>query len=85
MNEKYREIVHFMESHIPDKRIDLNERVDSTISEVGYDSLRFIELIVLAEEKFEISISEKDLPEKDTVRAYVQMIYDKMEQNNGDN
>jgi acyl carrier protein len=83
MNDKYREIVDFMSGNVPYKRIDLTENLDSTLSQVGYDSLGFIEMIVLAEERFEIQISQSDFPEGEKVGDYVQMIYDKTEQKDG--
>ena len=85
MNDKYREIVDFMSNNVPYKRIDLVDNLDSTLSQVGYDSLGFIEMIVLAEEQFGIQISQNDFPEKERVRDYAQMIYDKVEQKDGRN
>jgi len=91
MNEEYKLIIRFIQefydgcSEMYGKgKIDLTKEPESTFSEIGLDSMGVIELLVLAEEKFGISIDGPDLPKEHTIGNYARMIYDKTRGNSND-
>lgn len=91
MNEEYHPIMRFMQEFYDGcsemygrEKIDLMKNPESTFSEIGLDSLGVIELLVLVEEKFGISIDGPDLPKEHTVGNYARMIYNRTRGNSND-
>ncbi|BBU47909.1 phosphopantetheine-binding protein [Mycoplasmopsis felis] len=75
MNEKISEIILDNFKKVSKKKVNINDNIRS----LGVDSLDLAELIIEAEEKFNISISDAEILKLEYVKDIIELIQNKIQ------
>ncbi|WP_322908377.1 phosphopantetheine-binding protein [Mycoplasmopsis felis] len=74
MNEKISEIIIDKFKKVSKKKVNINDNIRS----LGVDSLDLAELVIEAEEKFNISISDAEILKLEFVKDIIELIQNKI-------
>ncbi|MCU9938851.1 phosphopantetheine-binding protein [Mycoplasmopsis felis] len=75
MNEKISEIILDNFKKVSKKKVNINDNIRS----LGVDSLDLAELVIEAEEKFNISISDAEILKLEFVKDVIELIQNKIQ------
>ncbi|WP_322875515.1 phosphopantetheine-binding protein [Mycoplasmopsis felis] len=75
MNEKISEIILDNFKKVSKKKVNINDNIRS----LGVDSLDLAELVIGAEEKFNISISDAEILKLEFVKDVIELIQNKIQ------
>ncbi|MCU9931701.1 phosphopantetheine-binding protein [Mycoplasmopsis felis] len=75
MNEKISEIILDKFKKVSKKKVNINDNIRS----LGVDSLDLAELVIEAEEKFNISISDAEILKLEFVKDIIELIQNKIQ------
>ncbi|WP_322935900.1 phosphopantetheine-binding protein [Mycoplasmopsis felis] len=75
MNEKISEIIIDKFKKVSKKKVNINDNIRS----LGVDSLDLAELVIEAEEKFNISISDAEILKLEFVKDIIELIQNKIQ------
>ncbi|MEI2462226.1 phosphopantetheine-binding protein [Mycoplasmopsis felis] len=75
MNEKISEIIIDKFKKVSKKKVNMNDNIRS----LGVDSLDLAELVIEAEEKFNISISDAEILKLEFVKDIIELIQNKIQ------
>jgi len=80
MKNKKEQVEDFMQKFFDKeltKKIVVSQMLNKTFSDIGLNSISLVELLTLAEKKFHILIEGSELPKKETLESYIDLIYRK--------